>query len=91
MNLSFLIGAIKPFLNKIGDNLFKMDEDFGSKDLCILITKNKDKLGKTHTFMAYIERPENLTQLYIKGKDGKPVIMGIEGLGKLFDEGEVDE
>jgi hypothetical protein len=90
MNLSFLISAIKPFLNKMGEGLYKLDADLGSKDLCVLITKSKDQQGKTHTFMSYIERPTNLRELYIKDKDGKNCIMGIEGLSKLFDQAEDD-
>lgn len=91
MNLSFLITAIKPFLNKMGDGLYKLDDEMKSTDLCVLITKGKDKNGKTHTFMSYIERPKNLNELYIKDKDGKNCIMGIDGLSKLFDEAETED
>ncbi len=82
--LGFLIGAIKPYLNKLGDAMYSMDKEYNAEDVCIIITKRKNEKGETRTFMGYINRPADLGKLYLKDKDGKPTLFGIEGLGKLM-------
>ncbi len=84
MDLSFLVTAVKPYLSKIGEGLFSMDKEYGSKDVCILITKKMDEHGKVHTFMSHIERPTNLSDLYVKDKEGKKMVKDIDGLVNLL-------
>ena len=81
--LGFLMNAIKPYLNKLGDAMYSMDKEYNANDLCIIITKRKNEKGETRTFMGYIDRPEGGIK-YLKDKDGKPTLFGIEGLGKLM-------
>ncbi len=89
--LGFLMNAIKPYLNKLGNAMYDLDKSYEAKDVCIVITKRKNDKGETRTFMGFIERPEDLGKMYLKDKDGKPALMGIEGLGKLIGSDNEDD
>lgn len=91
LGLGFIVKAVKPYLNKIGEAMFENDKNLNSKDMCILITKRKAQDGKVHTFMSYVERPENLNDLYIRDNEGKPITMGIDGIITLIGDGGNDE